>query len=78
VHIGRLHFSHDPHTWFWREAAPVEAAEGGIANPSDATLKERVAGVKNERDIAQVAFDRAPRRNAARGADHAGEDRAIR
>jgi site-specific DNA recombinase len=35
------------------------AIEGGIADPSDATLKERVAAVKNERDIAQVAFDRA-------------------
>jgi site-specific DNA recombinase len=35
------------------------AIEGGIADPSDATLKERVANVKDERDIAQVAFDRA-------------------
>jgi site-specific DNA recombinase len=35
------------------------AIESGIADPSDATLKERVAGVKTERDIAQVAFDRA-------------------
>jgi site-specific DNA recombinase len=35
------------------------AIESGIADPSDATLKERVAAVKTERDIAQVAFDRA-------------------
>jgi site-specific DNA recombinase len=35
------------------------AIKGGIADPTDATLKERVAAVKNERDIAQVAFDRA-------------------
>jgi site-specific DNA recombinase len=35
------------------------AIENGIADPSDATLKERVAAVKTERDIAQVAFDRA-------------------
>jgi site-specific DNA recombinase len=32
--------------------------ENGIADPADATLKERVAAVKTERDIAQVAFDR--------------------
>jgi site-specific DNA recombinase len=32
--------------------------ESGIADPSDATLKERVAVVKSERDIAQVSFDR--------------------
>ena len=32
---------------------------GGIADATDATLKERVASVKTERDIAQVAFDRA-------------------
>lgn len=35
------------------------AIESGIADPSDATLKERVAAVTTERDIAQVAFDRA-------------------
>ncbi len=35
------------------------AIESGIADPSDATLKERLAAVKTERDIAQVAFDRA-------------------
>ncbi|WP_461331257.1 recombinase family protein [Bradyrhizobium elkanii] len=35
------------------------AIESGIADPTDATLKERVAAVKTERDIAQVAFDRA-------------------
>ena len=35
------------------------AIENGIADPSDATLKERIDAVKTERDIAQVAFDRA-------------------
>ena len=35
------------------------AIESGITDPSDATLKDRVAAVKTERDIAQVAFDRA-------------------
>lgn len=35
------------------------AIENGIADPADATLKDRVAVVKNERDIAQIAFDRA-------------------
>ncbi|WP_249792848.1 hypothetical protein [Bradyrhizobium sp. BRP22] len=35
------------------------AIESGIADPSDPTLKDRVAAVKTERDIAQVAFDRA-------------------
>ncbi|NEJ60762.1 recombinase family protein [Rhizobium leguminosarum] len=35
------------------------AIESGVADPSDATLKERLATVKTERDIAQVAFDRA-------------------
>ena len=35
------------------------AIEGDIADPTDATLKERVATAKNERDIAQVALDRA-------------------
>jgi site-specific DNA recombinase len=35
------------------------AIENGIADPADATLKERIAGVRTERDIAQVAFDRA-------------------
>ncbi len=35
------------------------AIENGIADPSDATLKERIEAVKTERDIAQVAFDRA-------------------
>lgn len=35
------------------------AIESGIADPSDATLKDRIAAVKTERDIAQVAFDRA-------------------
>jgi hypothetical protein len=34
------------------------AIEVGLADASDATLKERIAAVKNERDIAQVAFDR--------------------
>jgi site-specific DNA recombinase len=35
------------------------AIESGIADPNDATLKDRVAAVKSERDIAQVSFDRA-------------------
>jgi len=35
------------------------AIESGIADPSDATLKDRIAAVKTERDIAQVALDRA-------------------
>src|SRR5580704_6098962 len=38
---------------------PCAASESGIADPSDATLKERMATVKSERDIAQVSFDRA-------------------
>lgn len=33
--------------------------ENGIADASDATLKERVSAVKTERDISQVASDRA-------------------
>lgn len=36
-----------------------QAIENGIADASDPTLKDRVATVKTERDIAQVAFDRA-------------------
>ncbi|CAH1665943.1 Recombinase family protein [Hyphomicrobiales bacterium] len=36
-----------------------QAIENGIADASDPTLKERVAAVKTERDIARVAFDRA-------------------
>ncbi len=36
-----------------------QAIESGIADPSDATLKDRLAAIKTERDIAQVAFDRA-------------------
>lgn len=36
-----------------------QAIENGIADPGDPTLKDRVAAVKAERDIAQVAFDRA-------------------
>jgi site-specific DNA recombinase len=35
------------------------AIENGLADASDPTLKDRVAAVRNERDIAQVAFDRA-------------------
>ncbi len=34
------------------------AIENGVADPADATLKDRVAVVKNERHTAQVAFDR--------------------
>ena len=36
-----------------------QAIENGIADPNDPTLKDRLAAVKAERDIAQVAFDRA-------------------
>lgn len=36
-----------------------QAIENGIADPADATLKDRIATVKTERDIAQAAFDRA-------------------
>jgi site-specific DNA recombinase len=36
-----------------------QAIESGIADPSDATLKDRLAAIKTERDIAQAAFDRA-------------------
>ena len=36
-----------------------EAIENGIADASDPTLKDRVAVLKTERDIARVAFDRA-------------------
>jgi site-specific DNA recombinase len=35
------------------------AIERGIADANDPTLKERVATVRNERDIAQAAHDRA-------------------
>jgi site-specific DNA recombinase len=35
------------------------AIESGIADLTDQTLKERVASLKTERDIAQTAFDRA-------------------
>ena len=35
------------------------AIESGVADINDQTLKDRVAALKTERDIAQVAFDRA-------------------
>ena len=35
------------------------AIESGVADPTDQTLKDRVATVKTERDIAQTAYDRA-------------------
>jgi site-specific DNA recombinase len=35
------------------------AIESGIADATDIRLKDRVAAVKTERDIAQVVFDRA-------------------
>ena len=35
------------------------AIESGIADLADRSLKERVAAVKTERDLAQIAFDRA-------------------
>lgn len=36
-----------------------QAIENGVADPNDTTLKNRIAAVKTERDIARVAFDRA-------------------
>lgn len=36
-----------------------DAIERGNVDAGDATLKDRIAAVKTERDIAQVAFDRA-------------------
>lgn len=36
-----------------------QAIENGIADPSDATLNDRVSTIKTERDIARIAFDRA-------------------
>ena len=36
-----------------------DAIENGIADPTDDTLKDRIAAIKTERDIAQVALDRA-------------------
>ena len=36
-----------------------QAIENGIADPADPTLKDRGAAIRTERDIAQVAFDRA-------------------
>ena len=35
------------------------AIESGVADLTDQTLKDRVAAVKTERDIAQIAYDRA-------------------
>jgi len=60
-----------------RLGRPYAAIESGIADPSDATLKERVANVKTERDIAQVAFDRR-RRDAAKCPNHRRENRCVR
>lgn len=36
-----------------------QAIESGIADATDATLKERITTVRDERDIARVALDRA-------------------
>ncbi|WP_412033258.1 recombinase family protein [Nitratireductor aquimarinus] len=36
-----------------------QAIENGVADPADPTLKERIETIRTERDIAQVAFDRA-------------------
>ena len=36
-----------------------QAIENGVADPNDPTLKDRIAAVKTERDIAQASFDRA-------------------
>jgi site-specific DNA recombinase len=35
------------------------AIESGVADLDDGTLKDRVAAVKTERDLAQIAYDRA-------------------
>ena len=35
------------------------AIESGVADLNDQTLKDRIAAVKSERDLAQIAFDRA-------------------
>ena len=35
------------------------AIESGVADLSDQTLKDRVAAIKTERDLAQIAYDRA-------------------
>jgi site-specific DNA recombinase len=42
------------------------AIEGGIADPSDATLKERVANVKNEPDLRRSPSIAPPRRRSRR------------
>ena len=42
-----------------RLARLYAAIESGVADPTDKTLKDRVATVKTERDIAQTAHDRA-------------------
>lgn len=36
-----------------------QAIETGIADPADATLKDRIAAIRTERDIAQATLDRA-------------------
>jgi hypothetical protein len=36
-----------------RLGRPYAAIESGIADPADSTLKDRIAAVKSERDIAQ-------------------------
>lgn len=36
-----------------------DVIENGIADPTDETLKDRITAIKTERDIAQVALDRA-------------------
>lgn len=38
---------------------PYGAIESGIADAGDETLKDRIATVKTERDLAQIALDRA-------------------
>lgn len=36
-----------------------DAIENGVADPTDETLKDRIANIKTERDIAQITLDRA-------------------
>lgn len=53
------------------------AIESGVADLTDLTLKDRVAAVKTERDIAQTAYDRALAETSPRP-DHARQDRRLR
>ena len=58
-----------------RLARLYAAIESGVADLNDQTLKDRVAAVKTERDIAQIAYDRAVARNKPARPHHGREDR---